>query len=239
MRSARKGSVEARRSPVPGRFAAPRPGFHLSPGLAVGVYGGSFNPVHGGHAHVATTALRRLGLDRVIWLVSPQNPLKSPAATATLDERLALTARWARGPSMIISDLERRIGTRYSIDTIRWLKARFPAVRFVWIMGADGLADFHLWRGWAALAREVPIAVISRPQAALRSRRSPFARRFAAFRVPARAARTLADRLPPAWVYLEAPYDFTSSTALRNSRLTGGRLHGMDPTVSPCSRSIL
>jgi nicotinate-nucleotide adenylyltransferase len=206
--------------------------------MAVGLYGGSFNPVHAGHAHVATTALRRLGLDRVIWLVSPQNPLKSPAATAPLDDRLALTARWARGPSMIVSDLERRIGARYSIDTIRWLKARFPGVRFVWIMGADGLADFHLWRGWAALAREVPIAVVSRPLAALRSRLSPFARRFAASRVAAGAARTLPDRTPPAWIYLEAPYDFTSSTALRNSRLTEGRLHGMEQTVSSCSRSL-
>jgi nicotinate-nucleotide adenylyltransferase len=206
--------------------------------MAVGLYGGSFNPVHAGHAHVAATALRRLALDRVVWLVSPQNPLKSPAATAALDERLALTGQWASGPSMIVSDLERRIGARYSIDTIRWLKARFPGVRFVWVMGADGLADFHLWRGWAALAREVPIAVVSRPQAALRSRHAPFARRFAAFRLPARAARTLADRTPPAWVYLEAPYDFTSSTALRNSRLTEGRLHGMEQTVSTCSRSL-
>jgi nicotinate-nucleotide adenylyltransferase len=206
--------------------------------MTVGLYGGSFNPVHGGHAHVATTALRRLGLDRVIWLVSPQNPLKSSAATAALDERLAETARWASGPSMIVSDLERRIGTRYSIDTVRWLKARFPGVRFVWIMGADGLADFHLWRGWTALARELPIAVVSRPGVALRSRSSPLARRFAASRVPARAARTLADRPPPAWLYLDAPYDFSSSTALRNSRLTDGRLHGMEQTVSPCSRSL-
>jgi nicotinate-nucleotide adenylyltransferase len=206
--------------------------------MAVGLYGGSFNPVHGGHAHVATTALRRLGLDRVVWLVSPQNPLKSSGATAALEARLVATAGRAAGPSMIVSDVERRIGTRYSIDTVRWLKARFPGVRFVWIMGADSLADFHRWRGWAALAREAPIAVVSRPGVALRSRTSPLARRFAAFRVPSRAARTLADRAPPAWLYLDAPYDFTSSTALRSSRLTGGRLHGMEQTVSPCSRSL-
>jgi nicotinate-nucleotide adenylyltransferase len=210
--------------------------------MAVGLYGGSFNPVHGGHAHVASTALRRLRLNRVIWLVSPQNPLKSTADTAALDERLAqtarLTARWAPGPSMIVSDLERRIGTRYSIDTVRWFKGRFPGVRFVWIMGADGLADFHFWRGWAALAREVPIAVVSRPGVALRSRTSPLARRFAAFRIPASAARALARRTPPAWIYLDAPYDFTSSTALRSSRLTPGRLHGMEQNVSPCSRSL-
>ncbi len=210
--------------------------------MSVGLYGGSFNPVHGGHAHVANTALQRLGLDRVIWLVSPQNPLKSPEATAALDERLAqtalLAAQWAAGPSMIVSDLERRIGTRYSIDTVRWLKARFPGVRFVWIMGADGLADFHLWRGWGAFAREIPIAIVSRPGVATRSRSSPLARRLAAFRIPASAARTLAGRTPPAWVYLDAPYDFTSSTALRNSRLTEGRLHAMEQNVSPCSRSL-
>jgi nicotinate-nucleotide adenylyltransferase len=203
--------------------------------MAVGLYGGSFNPVHGGHAHVATTALRRLGLDRVIWLVSPQNPLKSPADTAALDERLATAERWAPGPSMIVSDVERRIGTCYSIDTVRWLKARFPGVRFVWIMGADSLADFHRWRGWAALARELPIAVVSRPGVALRSRTSPLARRFAASRVPAPAARTLAWRAPPAWLYLDAPYDFTSSTALRSSRLTDGRLHDRNKPCPPAA----
>jgi nicotinate-nucleotide adenylyltransferase len=234
----RRARAEARRAPVHGRDRAMRPGLFLSAGMSVGLYGGSFNPVHPGHIHVAETALRRLGLDRVVWLVSPQNPLKSTRDMASLSERLATTARRASGPSMIVSDVEQRVGARYSIDTVRWLKARFPAVRFVWIMGADGLADFHLWRGWAALAREVPVAVVSRPGVALRSRSSPLARRFAGSRVPARAAQTLAGRSPPAWIYLDARYDFTSSTALRNSRLTDARRRDMEQNVSPCSRSL-
>jgi len=97
--------------------------------MAVGLYGGSFNPVHRGHAHVARTALRRLGLARVIWLVSPGNPLKSPDAAGDLAARLDDAARWARGPAMRVSDIERRIGTRYTLDAVRWLKARHPVRR--------------------------------------------------------------------------------------------------------------
>jgi nicotinate-nucleotide adenylyltransferase len=190
--------------------------------MAVGLYGGSFNPVHRGHAHVARTALRRLGLDRVIWLVSPGNPLKTRGAGSggppPLDRRLADAARWARGPAMIVSGIEGRIGARYTIDTVRWLRARHPGVRFVWIMGADGLAEFHRWRGWADLARTIPIAVVSRPGEAQRGRLSPMARRFAAFRLPERAALTLAGRDPPAWIYLTAPFQDISSSALRRAR---------------------
>jgi nicotinate-nucleotide adenylyltransferase len=198
-----------------------RLGLGLTEGMAVGLYGGSFNPVHRGHAHVAEAALRRLGLDRVIWLVSPGNPLKSRAEAGGLERRLADAARWARGPRMTASDLERQAGTRYTLDTVRWLRARAPGVRFVWIMGADSLADFHRWRGWADLAREIPIAVVSRPGAALRGRLSPMAHRFAAARIPERAARTLAGRTPPAWIYLTAPYQHVSSTALRRSHADG------------------
>jgi nicotinate-nucleotide adenylyltransferase len=213
-------AAAARHQPAAGRPRAARTGLNLRAGMAVGLYGGSFNPAHEGHAHVAETARRRLGLDRVIWLVAPQNPLKSAAGTASLAERLAGARRWARGPRMIVSDVERRIGERYTIDTVRWLKRRFPDVRFVWIMGADSLATFQFWRGWIDLARTAPIAIVSRPGVALRSRFSPLARRFAAYRLPAGAARTLAGRTPPAWTYLPAPYHFVSSTSLRNSRLT-------------------
>ncbi len=199
--------------------------------MAVGLYGGSFNPVHAGHLHVARTALRRLGLDRVVWLVSPQNPLKPSAGTADLDARVAETRLSAHGPSMIVSDIERRIGTRYTLDTVRWLKARFPGVRFVWIMGADSLAGFHHWRGWADLAKEVPVVVISRPGAATRSRFSPVARRFAGSRLAPGAAGTLAARTPPAWIYLPAPFHAVSSTALRDSRLNKPTFRAMETIV--------
>ena len=207
--------IAARRSAAPGRPAGRRPGFFLAPGMTVGLYGGSFNPAHQGHAHVAETARPRLGLDRVIWLVSPQNPLKDKAETASLARRVAGVRRWANGPSMIVSDVEARIGVRYTIDTVRWLKARFPGVNFVWIMGGDSLAGFHRWRGWTALAREVPIAVVSRPGSTLSGRTSPAAQRFAAFRRPAEAAKGLARLAPPAWTWLPAPFHFVSSTALR------------------------
>jgi len=183
--------------------------------MRVGLFGGSFNPAHEGHAHVAETAMHRLGLDRVIWLVSPQNPLKSSHETRPLPERMAQARKWARGSGMIVSDAETRLGSQYTIDTLRVLKARYPGVKFVWVMGADSLATFHRWRGWTQIMRSVPVAVVSRPWAALKARTSPAARRFAFARRPASAASTLADADTPAWVYLTGPLNFASSTALR------------------------
>lgn len=189
--------------------------------MRVGLFGGSFNPAHEGHAHVAETALHRLNLDKVIWLVSPQNPLKSSRETRPLAERMGEARRWARGSSMIVSDAETRLGSQYTIDTLRVLKARFPGVKFVWVMGADSLATFHRWRGWTQIMREVPVAVVSRPWAALKARSSPAARRFAFARRPASAAATIADADVPAWVYLTGPLNFASSTALRARQTKG------------------
>jgi nicotinate-nucleotide adenylyltransferase len=207
----------ARRVPAAGRPRVLRLGFDLKRGMRVGLFGGSFNPAHEGHAHVAETALRRLRLDRVIWLVSPQNPLKPTHETEELTRRVWNALRYAQGPSMIVSDAETRIGSRYTIDTLRVLKARYPGVCFVWIMGADSLATFHRWRGWTQIMREAPVAVVSRPWTALKSRTSPAARRFASARLPSAAAPTLPCRKPPAWVYLRGPLNFTSSTALRRA----------------------
>ena len=212
----------ARRRPGAGRPGALRLGFELKPGMRVGLYGGSFNPAHEGHAHVAETARRRLQLDRVIWLVSPQNPLKSARETAPLAERMAGARTVARGRSMIVSDAETRLGSQYTIDTIRALKARFPGVDFVWIMGADSLATFHRWRGWTQIMAEVPVAVVSRPWISLKSRFSPAARRFAHARVPSQQARLLPGADPPRWVFLTGPLNFQSSTALRERMRQGG-----------------
>ncbi len=196
-----------------------RDGLDLRPGMAVGVFGGSFNPAHDGHAHVAETALRRLGLDRVIWLVSPQNPLKDARDSAPLAERMASAEQTARqavsGPSMIVSDFETRVGTQWTIDTLRALVARHPGVRFVWLMGSDNLASFHRWRGWTDIMRLMPMAVVARPGSLLDSRTAPAASRFAEARVPAGRARLLADMDAPAWTYLTAPLNPRSSTALR------------------------
>ena len=183
--------------------------------MRVGLYGGSFNPAHEGHAHVAETAKRRLRLDRVIWLVSPQNPLKARHETADLAERMAGARSLAKGPGMIVSDVETQLGSAYTIDTIRALKTRHPGVKFVWIMGADSLASFHRWRGWTQIMREVPVAIVSRPWISLKSRFSPAAQRFAHSRLPSSAAPRLADTRPPAWIFLFGRFNFQSSTALR------------------------
>jgi nicotinate-nucleotide adenylyltransferase len=205
----------ARRRAAAGAPDGLRLGFWLAPGMRVGLFGGSFNPAHEGHAHVAETARRRLRLDRVIWLVSPQNPLKPTQETSGLAARIAGVRNFARGPDMIVSDAETRLGSQYTVDIVRALKARFPAVRFVWVMGADSLAGFHRWRGWTEIVHELPVAVVSRPWISLRSRSSPAARRFARFRVPSAQATSLPGRTPPAWVFLRGPLNFQSSTALR------------------------
>ena len=209
----------ARRPTAGGVPADLRLGFHLEPGMRVGLFGGSFNPAHAGHAHVARTAMRRLGLDRVIWLVSPQNPLKSGRDTASLAERMAGARRMAGSDRrMIVSDAESRLGSPYTVDTLNRLRARFPGVKFVWIMGGDNLASFHRWRGWTDIARTTPIAVVARPDALLQSRSAPAARRYAAARRPSREAPLLADAATPAWTYLRAPLNSASSTKLRAVR---------------------
>lgn len=202
------------------RSGALRDGLYLTPGMKVGLFGGSFNPAHDGHSHVAETALRRLDLDRVVWLVSPQNPLKSSHELAPLSERMASAREAAAhvGPRMIVSDVESRIGTQWTVDTLRALVARHPGVHFVWLMGSDNLASFHRWRGWTDIMRLMPMAVISRPGSLLDSRSAPAAIRFARARIPSAQAGLLANLQAPAWTYLTAPLNPRSSTAIRAAR---------------------
>ena len=213
------GPAPKAQGPRPGAL---RDGLDLQPGMAVGLFGGSFNPAHDGHAHVAETAMRRLGLDRIVWLVSPQNPLKDARDSAPLAERMASARAAARlaadGRAMVVSDFETRAGTQWTVDTLRALTARHPGVRFVWLMGSDNLASFHKWRGWTDIMRMMPMAVIARPGSQLDSRTAPAAARFASARVPAARARLLPDLDAPAWTYLTAPLNPRSSTALRAAR---------------------
>lgn len=192
-----------------------RDGLNLSAGMRVGLFGGSFNPPHSGHLHVAETARIRLGLDRVVWLVSPQNPLKAARDTAPLEQRMAWAQALAAGPDMIVSDLERRAGLWWTVDTLRLLKSRHPRVKFVWVMGSDNLMGFHHWKGWTDIARLMPMAVVARPGSILGSRFAPTSTFFADRRVPASRAPVLATMEAPAWVYLTAPLNPQSSTAIR------------------------
>lgn len=184
-------------------------------GARIGLYGGSFNPPHAGHLHVSRLAARRLGLDRVWWLVSPGNPLKKTAGLAPLAERLAAARSIARDPGILATDIEARLGTRYTIDTLRALRRLYPGVRFVWIMGADSLVDFHLWRDWQAIARTVPIAVVDRPGFTLAATSSRAARSLSHYRIPESQARRLPAMVPPALTILHGPRSALSSTALR------------------------
>jgi nicotinate-nucleotide adenylyltransferase len=184
-------------------------------GQRIGLYGGSFNPPHEGHRHVALMAMRRLNLDRLWFLVTPGNPIKSHDGLAPLDERIAKTRAIAAHPGVDVTGVEAALGSRLTVVTIRALTARLPQTRFVWIMGGDNLANFHRWHCWREIAALVPIAVIDRPGATHAALRSPAALALAAERIPESAAVTLAERTPPAWVYLHGRRSRLSSTALR------------------------
>jgi nicotinate-nucleotide adenylyltransferase len=187
----------------------------VTPGQRVGLYGGSFNPPHAGHRHVSRLALKRLRLDRIWWVVTPGNPLKDTGELASAAERVAAARELAEDPRIAVTAFEEEIGARYTVDTLAYLKRRHPDVRFVWIMGADNLAGFERWRGWRAIARMMPIAVIDRPGYTLRATRSRAAQWLAPYRIDEARASVLADLKAPAWLFLHGPRSTLSSSELR------------------------
>lgn len=184
--------------------------------MRIGLFGGSFNPPHSGHLHVSREALRRLRLDRLWWLVTPGNPLKDNSELPSLGERIA-AARSLVGADrrIVITGLEAGLGTRFTADTIAKLRARAPAARFVWIMGADNLGDFSRWRGWRDIARAVPIAAFDRRGGAAKPPSGAAAAYLERFRLDERGAGLLASAPAPAFVYLHGPRSPESSTHLR------------------------
>jgi nicotinate-nucleotide adenylyltransferase len=185
--------------------------------IRTGLLGGSFNPAHRGHRGITLAAIRALALDEAWWLVSPGNPLKPDKGMAPLAARLASARRMARRAPIRATGLEAELGTRYTIDTLKKLKARYPKRRFVWLMGADNLAQFHRWRDWRRIARQVPIAVIARPGYERDALRSPAYRWFGRFVRPSRGARNWTEWRLPALVLLRFRPDPTSATALRSA----------------------
>ena len=183
--------------------------------MRTGLLGGSFNPAHGGHRHISLGALEALGLDEIWWLVSPGNPLKPQKGMAPLPARLASCRRAARGARIRVTAIERQLGTVYTVDTLALLLRRYPKRRFIWLMGADNLAQFHRWRDWRKIAAMVPIAVVTRPGYDARALKAPawgWLRRFVR---PAAMARNWTLWRPPALVLLSLPPDRTSATAIR------------------------
>jgi nicotinate-nucleotide adenylyltransferase len=185
-------------------------------GLRIGLMGGTFNPPHAGHVQVSEIARKRLGLDQVWWLVTPGNPLKANGSLPALEARMAACRALADPSHTRISGIEREIGTAFTAETLRFLKRRHPAARFVWIMGADNLAGFHRWQQWRLIARTMPMAVVNRPGWHLKALASPAARTLAQARVAERRASLLCRWDAPAWVMLHGPLSPLSSTDLRN-----------------------
>jgi len=186
-------------------------------GQTIGLLGGSFDPAHEGHAHVTREALKRFGLDRVWWLVSPGNPLKAHGP-APLEDRLRHARALMRHPRVVVTDIEARLGTRYTAETLRALQMRYPGVRFTWLMGADNLAQFHQWDKWREIMQRVPIGVIARPGDRLSARMSKAAASFADAKLPARASHRLPFATPPAWCFINIPMRDISSSAIRAAR---------------------
>ena len=188
---------------------------HAERGMVVGLFGGSFNPPHQGHALVADIALRRLDLDQLWWMVTPGNPLKSHSNLAPLSQRLAWSEKVAANPRIKVTAFEKTLGGSYTAKTLARVKALNPHVHFIWIMGADNLKSFDKWQNWQGIACTFPIAVIDRPGATLSYLSSKMAQRFGFARLDEDDAGVLWRKRAPAWTFIHGPRSTLSSTALR------------------------
>lgn len=185
---------------------------------AIGLLGGSFNPAHEGHRHISLMALKRLGLDEIWWMVSPQNPLKPVKGMAPFAQRLAGARAAARHVRIKATDIEARLASTYTAETLLRLTRRLPRLKFVWLMGADNLGQIDRWRDWPYIFRLVLIAVFARPTYSLRALAGKAARRFGRFRLAEAAALSLVGRQTPGWVFLTGPQSPLSATAIRAAK---------------------
>lgn len=202
------------------------PGVSRDTTRRIGLLGGSFNPAHEGHRHISLEALRRLGLDEVWWLVSPQNPLKSDDGMEPLPTRVARARQLARHPRIRVDAPELLLGTRYTLDTVRALRRLYPRAKFVWIMGADILPQLVHWLGWRDLFAAIPIAAFARPGWSYPALASAAPRAFARYRLAAGQERRLASCEPPAWCFIPSRLDSHSATAIRAVRPRRTRAKG-------------
>ncbi|NOD86336.1 MULTISPECIES: nicotinate-nucleotide adenylyltransferase [unclassified Ruegeria] len=187
---------------------------YARPGQVVGLFGGSFDPPHQGHVHVTLQAMKAFGLDRVWWLVSPGNPLKE-RGPAPMDKRMAAARNVMQHPRVEVTDIEALTGTRATADTLTVLQRLYPQVRFVWLMGADNLAQFHRWKDWRGIMDSVPVGVVARPGDRISARMSRAARVYAKYRIDGQARHLLGRAQAPAWCFVNVPMVDVSSTEIR------------------------
>ena len=206
--------------PLRHRFQAPASP-QLLAGVKVGLLGGSFNPAHEGHLHISLEALKRLGLDFVWWLVSPQNPLKSEHGMAPFALRFASAEAAAAHPRIHASDIEARIDTRFTADTLCHITRLYPKTHFVWLMGADNLAQFHRWQRYHEIMRTMPVAVFDRPTYSISALRAKMPTNYAASRANRRQWSRLATAPSPAWAFITCPRHPASATEIRASKARG------------------
>ncbi len=203
------------KSLTPAALGAALDGRVPPPGARIGLLGGSFNPAHDGHLEISREALKRLDLDCVWWLVSPQNPLKSTVGMAPLEERLAAARAAADDPRILPTGLESALGTAYTADTLTALSHLLPKTRFVWLMGADNLIQVHNWQNWQQIFNTVAVAVFDRPSYAFRALSGRAALSFARYRLKEASARRLAEERTPAWVFIRCRLNPQSATDIR------------------------
>ncbi len=184
------------------------------PGLTIGLLGGSFDPPHEGHIHITKKAIKIFNLSKMWWLVSPRNPIKDKTPS-DINNRLLASKQMMEHPSVIITDIEKKLKTKFTFQTLIKMKKLYPGTRFIWIMGADNLKNFHHWENWEWIMKNIPIGVMARPREQIKAGLSPAATRFRKYRLPKEKSLLLPFLSPPVWTLVTGPMKNISSTKLR------------------------
>ena len=186
----------------------------VEPGLKIGLLGGSFDPPHEGHVHITKLALKIFNLSKIWWLVCPENPIKS-VIPSDINSRLLASKKIMKHPSVVITDLERKLKTKYTFQTLIKLKKLYPSTKFVWLMGADNLINFHHWKNWDWIMKNIPVGVLARPEEQIKAGLSRTAIKFGNYRLPKEKSIILSNYIPPVWTLSTGPMRNISSTEIR------------------------
>ena len=187
-------------------------------GQKIALLGGSFNPAHSGHVQISEIALKKLNLDYVWWLVSPRNPIKNYENLIPIEQRIEKAKNIISNKKILVTDIERKINTKYTIDTLKYLTTRYGERKFVWLMGADNLTNFHLWKSWKEIAKIIPIVIIDRPESSLKSLASLAANYLRQYRLDEADSNYLIHKKLPAWIFIHDQLNGISSTEVRNKK---------------------